>query len=156
MPLFMPFMFVLIYELFKLRPFNNWGLKLILLAYFIIGMYGTVEILYKNYTFGNFPTAYKNLRSHIPQRATGLVPLTFFFNEYEQYAHLLCHENFTYYANRQQDFPVWANKHNVDFILMDYTYRREAFYPEPGTNNLPFYTLTYYDGRFSVYTKKGF
>ena len=151
MPLFMPFMFVIVYELYKLRPFNNWGLKVILMAYFIIGIYGIVEIIYKNYTYGNFPFAYKNLRKHIPRNTTGLVPLTFFFNEYEQYNHLLSHENFTYYANRQQDFPIWANNHHVDFILMDYTYRREAFYPEPGTLTLPFYTLKYFDGRFSVY-----
>ena len=154
MPLFMPFMFVILYELYKLRPFINWGLKIVLLIYFVIGIYGIIEIIYKNYTLGNFPAAYKNLRNYIPKNTTGLVPLTFFFNEYERYNRLLAHENFTYYSNRQEDFPVWANQHHVDFILMDYQYRRESFYPEPGTNNLPYYKLTYYDGRFAVYITK--
>ena len=153
MPLFMPFMLAFLYELYHSKPFTNWALKIVLVAYFIIGIYGTIEIIYKNYMLGNFPKTYQKLRPYIPANSTGLVPLTFFFDEYEQYSRLLCHENFTYYSNHQEDFPIWANKHNVDFILMDYKYRRETFYPEPGTNNLPFYKLKYYDGRFSVYIK---
>ena len=154
LPLFMPFMFILIYELYARQPFTTWGLKLVLVIYFVIGIYGTVEIIYENFVFGNFPIAYKKLRKHIPQHSNGLVPLTFFFNEYEQYAHLVCHENFTYYSNRLSDLPGWANQHKVDFILMDYQYRREPFYPEPGTNQLPFYRLAFFDGRFAVYLKQ--
>ncbi|GAB3033911.1 hypothetical protein [Spirosoma pulveris] len=152
MPLFMPFMLVVLYELYHCEPFMSWGLRIVLAAYFIIGLYGTIEIIYKNYTLGNFPVAYQQLRPYIPENATGLVPLTFFFDEYDQYPHLLCHENFTNYSTQHQDdLPVWANHHKADFILLDYVYRPEAFYPKPGTTTLPFYKLTYYDGRFAVY-----
>ena len=161
MPLFMPFMFIISYELYKVRPFNNWGLKLVLLAYFIIGLFGIVELIYKNYTLGSFPNAYKNLRSHIPKQSTGLVPLTFFFNEYEQHKRLVCHENFAHYSQNftndrtgQKALPFWANQHGIDFILLDYQYRREPYYPDSGSTDLPLYRLTYFDGRFAIYTKK--
>lgn len=151
MPLFMPFMLIILYELYQSQPFTNWALNTVLVAYFIIGIYGTLEIIDKNYTLGNFPAAYQKLRPYIPANSTGLVPLTFFFNEYEHYSRLLCHENFTYYSARQEDFPIWANEHKADFILLDYEYRRESFYPEPGTTNLPHYKLKHFDGRFAVY-----
>ncbi|ADB42021.1 hypothetical protein [Spirosoma linguale] len=151
MPLFMPFMLVIIYELYRSNPFKDWSLRIVLAAYFIIGLYGTIEIIYANYTLGSVPVAYQKLRPYIPGNATGLVPLTFFFDEYEQYPRLLCHENFTYYSTKQEDFPIWANRHKAGFILMDYLYRPEAFYPKPGTKKLPFYKLSYYDGRFAVY-----
>lgn len=154
MPLFMPFMLAILYELYQLRPFTNWGLKLVLALYFIIGIYGTIELIHKNLTLGSFPTAYKNLRGHIPKHTVGLVPLTFFFDEYEQYDRLLSHENFTYHAKQQSDLPIWANQHEVDFILMDYKYRREDFYPDPGTPDLSHYKLTFFDGRFAIYTAK--
>lgn len=158
MPLFMPFMFTIIYELYKVRPFINWQLKLVMAIYFIIGIYGTLEIIYQNTLLGNFPDAYKKLRNHIPAHTTGLVPLTFFFNEYEQYSHLLCHENFTYYKIGNQNpanaLAKWAFEHKSDFILMDYKYRNEYFYPKPGTPILPFYKLTFFDGRFAVYQRQ--
>ncbi|SOD95530.1 hypothetical protein [Spirosoma fluviale] len=152
MPLFMPFMLVILYELYYSNPFMSWGLRSVLAAYFIIGLYGTVEIIYRNYALGSLPVAYQKLRPYIPGNATGLVPLTFFFDEYDQYPRLLCHENFINYSTQQDDLPVWANHHKADFILLDYVYRPEAFYPKPGTTTLPFYKLTYYDGRFAVYS----
>lgn len=153
MPLFMPFMFILIYELYKRQPFINWGLRIVMLAYFIIGIYGTIEIIYKDYVLGSFPTAYKNLRSHIPKSSTGFVPLTFFFDEYEQYDRLLCHENFRDYSDSVNKLPDWAIDHQVNFMVMDYVYRPESFYPEPGTKKLGAYQLSYFDGRFAVYIK---
>lgn len=153
MPLFMPFMFIIIYELYKRQPFMNWGLKIVLLAYFIIGIYGTIEIIYKNYTLGNFPSVYKNLRTYIPKKSIGLVPLTFFFNEYEQYNRLLCHENFHNDSDSVNAIANWANERKVDFLLMDYVYRPEPFYPKPGTKTLGVYQLRYFDGRFAVYVK---
>ena len=95
--------------------------------------------------------AYQRLRPYIPANSTGLVPLTFFFDEYEQYPRLLCHENFTCYSDRPKDFPIWAYQHKADFILIDYQYWPQKYYPEPGTANLPPYKLTFFDGRFAVY-----
>ncbi len=156
-PLFMPFMLVLIYELYKLSNVKSIGFKLIIAVYFVIGLYGTIEIIYANFNKPYLPDAYKQLRTKLPYKKNGLVPLTFFFNEYEQYGHLLSNENYKHHATPTNDpanqMPQWANTNNVDFILMDYEYRPEIFYPKPGKRNLPPYALTYFDGRFAVYQK---
>jgi len=78
LPLFMPFMFVMVFELYTIKPFVNTGLKLVLLAYFIIGIFGTVQIIVKNHKLGFLPDTYARLRNHLPIQATGVVPLTFF------------------------------------------------------------------------------
>jgi hypothetical protein len=156
--LFIPHMLLIIYELYKRRPFANTGLKMVLALYFIIGLYGTIELIYQNNSRDYLPTAYQRLRAHISPQETGLVPLTFFFNEYEQYAHLLGHNNFAYSsthsANPADDLATWANTHKAGFILLDYTYNPESYYPTPGTKRLPFYTLSFFDGRFAIYKRQ--
>ncbi len=149
--LFIPFMLLIIYELYRKKPFTSLGLKFVLILYMVIGLYGTIEIIYTNNSQEYIPVAYKKLRSHLSSTERGLVPLTFFFNEYEQYAYLLCHENFTYFSNRPGDLGPWANDRKVDFILMDYVYRPEPYYPPAGTKQLPFYNLSFFDGRFAIY-----
>nr|MCU0355798.1 hypothetical protein [Cytophagales bacterium] len=155
LPLFMPFMFVFVYELYRLQPFRNRWLTLVTAAYFVIGIYGTVEFIYRNLTEPYLPVAYRNLRPHIQPAKTGFVPITFFFNEYEQFGRLLCSENFGSQAVSSPDptakMADWAYARKVEFILMDYQYRPEYFYPKPGTKTIPHYTLTYFDGRFAVY-----
>jgi hypothetical protein len=155
LPLFMPVMLCLIYELYRLRPFLNLGLKLILGLYFVIGLVGTGQLIQENFSTEYLPISYRNLRPRIPENQTGLVPLTFFFNEYEQYPRLLAHENAKHLAlptnNLSEQMAMWAHRRGVGFILMDYQYRPEEFYPKPGTPTLPFYRLAYFDGRFAVY-----
>ena len=153
--LFMPFMLLIIYELYKRSPFSNSGLKLTLALYFLIGLYGIIEIIYINNSRDYLPTAYKKLRPYISAKESGLVPLTFFFNEYEQYAHLLCYENATYLskqtANPANEIATWAASRDVDFIVMDYVHGPAPYYPPAGTTQLPSYKLTFFDGRFAVY-----
>ena len=157
MPLFMPFMLLLIYELYKLSNVKNVSFKFVMALYFIIGLYGTIEIIYANVNKPYLPDAYKQLRPNLPYKKNGLVPLTFFFNEYERHAHLLSNENYKNHATPTNDpanqMAQWAYVNKTDFILMDYDYRPEYFYPKPGTRNLPPYKLTYFDGRFAVYQK---
>ncbi len=154
--LFMPFMLVLIYELYKAKPFDTIGLRVVLFVYFLIGLFGTFQLINKNLNTEYLPVAYKKLEKSISPTQLGLVPLTFFFNEYEHYPHLLSHENYTYYSkkpdNSSAEMANWAYDHQVGFILMDYTYRPEYFYPAPGTPVLPHYKLSFFDGRFAVYT----
>ncbi|MFD2934944.1 hypothetical protein [Spirosoma flavum] len=158
MPIFMPFMFAMVYELYKVNPFKEISLKLVLAVYFVIGLYGIVEIIYRNFTNPYLPVAYEKLRPYLPAKKSGFVPLTFFFNEYERYGHLLSSENYTYHATPTNDpstqMAQWAHKKKADFILMDYEFRPEYYYPKPGTSSLPFYKLTYFDGRFAVYKLK--
>ena len=95
------------------------------------------------------------MRKHIPANTKGLVPLTFFFNEYDRYSQLLTSENYKHQST-PSDVPTnemaqWANQRKVDFILLEYTFRPEGYYPKPGTDSLPFYKLSHFDGRFAVY-----
>jgi hypothetical protein len=156
MPLFMPFMFCLVYELYRTNPFKNLALKITLATYFIIGIYGTIELIYTNLTTEYLPVSYQKLRKSIPTHKKGFVPLTYFFNEYERQPYLIGHENYKY-KSRPKNSPSahmanWAHQHGAGFILMDYTFGPEDFYPKPGTVTLPFYKLTYFDGRFAIYT----
>ncbi|GAB3898452.1 hypothetical protein GCM10028803_17900 [Larkinella knui] len=153
--LFMPFMFALVYELYRSRPFITVGLKIVLSLYFIIGLYGTIEIIIKNFTTEYLPVSYKNLRKSIPTAKTGLVPLTFFFNEYEQYPFLLGYDTYKHTmkdsVSSSDGMAKWANQNGVGFILMDYKLSKEDWYPRAGTARLPFYQLHFFDGRFAVY-----
>ncbi len=155
LPLFMPVMLCLIYELYRLRPFMNLGLKVVMGLYFVIGLVGTGQLIQENFSTEYLPVSYRNLRPHIPAGKVGLVPLTFLFNEYEQYPRLLAHENAKHLApptnNPSVQMARWAHRRGVGFVLMDYQYRPEGFYPKPGTAHIPFYKLTYFDGRFAVY-----
>ncbi|WP_159467697.1 hypothetical protein [Dyadobacter sp. 3J3] len=155
--LFLPFMLVLTYELYRLKPFQTKALKVILGIYFIIGIYGAVQIIYLNLTLEYLPISYQRLQKNIPDHKRGFVPLTFFFNEIERYPHLLSHENFKIQAimSKSESSPnnmdKWAYANKADFILMDYKYRPEKFYPKAGTRMLPHYHLTFFDGRFAIY-----
>jgi hypothetical protein len=139
-----------------LKPFKNWALAGVLATYFIIGIYGTIEIIHENFSTDYLPVSYQKLREHIPADKKGLVPLTYFFNEYERHPTLLSHENYKYQStptnNPSTHMANWAHQRGAGFILMDYQFRSEDFYPKPGTVALPFYKLTYFDGRFAIYT----
>ncbi|QMW01948.1 hypothetical protein [Spirosoma foliorum] len=155
MPIFMPFMFVFIYELYKSNSFKDVGFQFVLAVYFSIGLYGIIEIIYKNFSQEYLPVAYEKLRPYLPSKKSGLVPLTFFFNEYDRYSHLLSSENYVHNSTTTNDpsaqMAGWAHQHKADFILMDYQFRPEYFYPEPGKPSLPYYKLTYFDKRFAIY-----
>jgi hypothetical protein len=46
-----------------------------------------------------------------------------------------------------------ANRNGIEFILMDHQFRAEPFYPKAGTKNIPFYKLTFFNGRFAIYQR---
>jgi hypothetical protein len=155
--LFIPFMLALVYELYKLKPFSNPGLKLVLAIYLVIGIVGMGQIVRKNLTMVYLPESYKELRSKLDAKGAGFVPLTFFFNEYEKYPRLLTHENYKLQSKKKGmtagKMASWAYKNGVSFILMDYRFRPEPFYPKAGTKKIPFYKLTFFNGRFAVYKR---
>ncbi|OIN59386.1 hypothetical protein [Arsenicibacter rosenii] len=155
--LFMPFMFILLYELYRLNPFRNRGLYVVLAAYFIIGLYGIVEIIYKNFSKPYLPEAYASLRTQIPAHAHGLVPLTFFFNDYARYDKLIAYESFLFQFNEsernKERLAAWAKAENLRFMLVDYKYDRADFVPDEKTTKLGDFRRTYTDGRFAVYRR---
>ncbi len=157
MVLFIPFMIVILYELYVLNPFVTRALKTLMAAYLVIGVFGMGQLIRKNLEFSDLPERYESLRKHIPEDGTGLVPLTFFFNEYEEYDQLFSHENYKLSYNKQnlsaKQMASWGKARDVDFIIYDYEFLKENFYPEPGTRHLPPYQLTFYDGRFAIYER---
>ncbi|CAG5073307.1 hypothetical protein DYBT9623_04773 [Dyadobacter sp. CECT 9623] len=157
MLIFIPFMLVLVYELYKLRPFRNLPFRLVIATYFIIGAFGMCQIIYANLTMEYLPVSYEKLRNRIDDNDTGFVPLTFFFDEYEAYPRLLTHENYELQSGKRnmttKHMANWARKNNVGFILMDYAFRPESYYPKAGTKSIPFYKLTYFNGRFAIYER---
>lgn len=158
MILFIPFMLALVYELYRLQPFTNHVLRFVLGVYLVIGTFGMCQIIYANFTIGSLPVAYEKLRNHIPDDKTGFVPLTFFFDEYEEYSRLLTHENYMLHFNKKGlttlNMAKWAHQKGAGFIVMDYKFKPEKYYPKAGTKLIPYYKLSFYDGRFSVYIKK--
>ncbi|NIJ55253.1 hypothetical protein [Dyadobacter arcticus] len=154
---FMPFMIVLIYELYKIRPFENLALKVILAAYLVVGAFGMIQIIQRNFTMEYLPFSYKRLRPEIDNKQTGFVPLTFFFNEYEEYPRLLTHENYKLQSKKKgmttAKMANWAHNNGADFIVMDYKFRPEPYYPKAGVKTIPFYKLAFFDGRFAIYKR---
>ncbi len=155
--LFMPLMFVLVYELYRLKPFRNRGLYTVLAAYFIIGLYGIVEIIYKNNAKPYLPAAYSSLRPQLPANANGLVPLTFFFNDYARYGKLLAYESFRFQFKESEysteRLAAWAKAENLRFILVDYQSETAGYIPTATTTQLGDFRRTYTDGRFAVYKR---
>lgn len=157
--LFIPFMLLFVYELYRLRPLWDRPVKVALAAYLVIGLYGTVEIIYKNITQPYLPHAYAELRSRLPNHATGLVPLTFFFNEYDEHPYLVSYDSYHFQYKPAQYTPAhlaqWAERSDLDFMVMDYRTGQEPYYPKPGTKTLEAFRLTFFNGRFAVYQRKG-
>lgn len=155
--LFMPLMFVLLYELYLINPFRNRGLYIVLAAYFIIGFYGIIEIIYKNFSKPYLPDAYASLRTQLPAGSSGLVPLTFFFNDYERYGKLIAYESFLFQFNESErntkHLAAWAKAQNLRFMLVDYKNDRADYVPDENTTQFGDFRRTYTDGRFGVYKR---
>ncbi|WP_031529782.1 hypothetical protein [Dyadobacter crusticola] len=155
--IFMPFILVLVYELYKIRPFSTMSLKGIMLAYFLISVFGMGQIIYRNFTMEYLPLSYEKLRPHIEDQHVGFVPLTFFFDEYEEYPRLLTHENYKLQSKKRGmttlKMATWAYRNGANFIVMDYKFRPESYYPKAGTRIIPFYKLTFFNGRFAIYKR---
>lgn len=155
--LFLPFILVLIAELYALRPLASTPFKVVLGIYFIIGLYGTIAIIYKNLSHEYVPDLYEKIGNRLPQDKVGVVPLTFFFNEYDDYPRLLTHENYKLFAKKKnmsaRKFSEWSKNRGAQFIVMDYFFNRETFYPKPGTKRIPYFKLVFFNGRFAIYRR---
>ncbi|SKC13885.1 hypothetical protein [Dyadobacter psychrophilus] len=153
--LFIPFMLVLTYELYRLKPFTHRYFKWLLALYFVIGIFGSVQLIQKNITLGYLPKTYQSLEKILPRDKVGVVPLTFFFNEYDNFETLRTHENYKLYCHKvnmtPDGFGRWAKASNAGFILMDYQFNPEKFFPPISASNIENYHRTYFDGRFAVY-----
>uniref|UniRef100_UPI003F71503E hypothetical protein n=1 Tax=Dyadobacter sp. TaxID=1914288 RepID=UPI003F71503E len=73
------------------------------------------------------------------------------------YSRLLTHENYELQSGKKNmntlTMTHWAYRNKVGFILMDYKFRPESYYPKAGTKSIPFYKLTFFNGRFAIYKR---
>ena len=153
-------MIILILELIYLKSTSGTPmyLKISFLFYLMVGVVGNLQTIDRNLS-GHLPNDYAALRKKIPDRAVGLVPLTFFFNEYKFYPKLLCHTNFALQMRQKQmesqvdsvTFFQWAYTHKAQFILLDYLNEAPHYYPQKGKTSLHNYRLHFFDGRFALY-----
>ena len=157
--LFIPFMLVLAYEMYRLNPVTHPAFKWILALYFVIGIYGSGQLIHKNRQLGYLPDTYRQLSQKLPKTATGLVPLTFFYNDYVQFTRLLTHENYKLYCHKENmsatGLANWAKMNAAQFIVVDYKFNAEPFFPSQTVTRLPHYERRYYDGRFAVFFMNG-
>ncbi|QRR01471.1 hypothetical protein [Dyadobacter sandarakinus] len=113
--LFIPLMLVSIYELYILSPITP-NFKWMLALYFTIGIYGSGQLVYKNWKLGYLPNTYHEISKQLPKSSLGVVPLTFFYNDYNQFTRLLAHENYKLYCHKQNmssdGFAKWAKANN--------------------------------------------
>lgn len=154
--LFAPFMLALCYELYRQRPFWNTGLKVVLGIYAIIGLYGTIEIIYKNISQPYLPTVHAGLRLHIPTNTKGLVPLTFFFNDYDRYDRLITYDSYLFQHQPNAGTPTqlaqWAAQQKIGFLVVDSKTNHADYIPSPDSLTVGPYQRTYTNGRFAVFT----
>ncbi len=159
--LFIPLFFVLIIELYaKTTALKTPLPKLIYctaLVYLCVGIVGNLQIITQNNT-NYLPNRYALLKPIISTQKVGLVPLTFFFNEYTHYDRLLCQTNFELqmrYKNvkkpTQNMFFEWAKQNKVDFVVLDYLNNNADYYPIKDTPNLKSYNIIYSSNQFAVY-----
>ena len=89
--------------------------------------------------------------------SSGLVPLTFFFNDYERYGKLIAYESFLFQFNESERnterLAAWAKAQNLRFMLVDYKNDRADYVPDENTTQLGDFRRTYTDGRFGVYKR---
>ncbi|AEI48629.1 hypothetical protein [Runella slithyformis] len=93
--LFIPFMILLILETVYKKPEKSIPayLKMVFFLYVLVGVAGNAMVIHSNRR-EYLPNTYAELRKNIPAHTAGVVPLTFFFNEYKHYPTLLCYTNF--------------------------------------------------------------
>jgi hypothetical protein len=162
--LFIPLFFVLIVELFtavtaKKTKFSP-PVYFASVLYLCVGIVGNLQIIIKNNT-NYLPTQMANISAKIVSKKVGLVPLTFFFNEYTHYDKLLCQTNFELQMKYKKEktltqnmFFDWANQNKVDFVVLDYFNNNADYYPNPKMRQVGSFQRVYSDGQFAIYRLK--
>jgi hypothetical protein len=160
--LFVPTMLVFVVELY-IKSGNQkltTPLKIVVVLYLIIGVVGSGQIIIKN-TKAYLPAQYATLSTKIAKNQSGIVPLTFFFNEYSTQQKLLCLTNFELQMAQQKRTNLrsamlfdWAATNQADFVLLDYLNDSANYYPQLGTPQIGLYHLLFSDKQFAIYIQK--
>ncbi len=158
--LFLPYMILVVIELIDLIDKEAIVNKVILFTFFfytVICLFGQIQLLNENHQEQYLPEKYAKICKTIPPKSNGIVPLTFFFNEYEKYGNLYCLENYwpvNVYGESHSldDLGKFALKNKADFILINkknMTRKVEL----NAQSKIPQYKLTYFDNTVYLYTK---
>ncbi len=162
--LFIPLSFVLIIEFYTIAVAKTKFSKLIYFTavlYLCVGVVGNLQIVAQNNT-NYLPAQFAKLRPILSTQRVGLVPLTFFFDQYPHYDRLLCQTNFELQMKYKKEkiltpniFFDWASRNNVDFVVLDYLNNNAEYYPTRQTLQIGNYRRVYLDGQFGVYLVEG-
>ncbi len=160
--LFIPTMILIIIELFNSVEYSFTKSKMIwysLALYVVIGVFGIFQLIHKIATNPYLPDQYKEISKYIPKKTNGLVPITFFFNEYKNYKNLRCYDDFylQMWQLKQENSDVkmlqkWLMKKQISFLLFDYKNEFSNAFPKYGSL-IDGYTLKYVDAdkQFVIY-----
>jgi hypothetical protein len=158
--LFLPYMMLVVIELIHLIDKEAIVNKVILFTFFfytVICLFGQIQLLNENHKEEYLPEKYARICKSIPPGSNGIVPLTFFFNEYEKYSKLYCLENFwpvNVYGESHSldDLGKFALKNKADFILIN----KNNMTRKVDLNvhsKIPQYKLTYFDNTLYLFIK---
>ena len=155
--LFIPFVLCLIFELYLLKPINNSVFKILLAVIVSFGIYGSVVWIPRNFGSEYLPLSYDKIKTRLPDNKKGVVPITFFFNHYNEFPELLASTNYQIQKEKwatTQKYEDWAFVNGADFILVDHKYDSETYFPRPGDKQIGHFNLHFFDGRFAIYERK--
>jgi hypothetical protein len=161
--LFFPFMLLLIIELLGFQLADEKVSKLLLstlFIYVIVGLVGIFQVLYKIYTSDYLPDKYAMICKDLSKNSIGLVPLEFYFNQYENHQQLYCLENnwpIDVYGKDMstiKELGEIAYAKNIDFILINKEVLRKPS-DISANSNLPHYKIAYSDVRILYFVKTG-
>ena len=156
--LFIPTIFAIILDLYSNSPRKSFGkaVYIMVFLYLCVGIIGNSQIIYKNAVSHDLPQQYADLSKKITEKKVGIVPITFFFNEYPKYQRLLCQTNFELQSIKEKNLTIsqfvkWANQNNASFIILDYKNGYSNYYPVKGAVKIGDYKIIYSDNQFVVY-----
>lgn len=159
--LFFPFMLILIIELLTLEFKKDKISKLVvgtMFIYSIVGFVGAIQVLYKIHSSEYLPTKYAAICKDLPKNSVGLVPLEFYFNQYENHQQLYCLENNwpidVYGKDMSTVSELGENAYakKIDFILINKSVLRKASNIS-AKSNVPHYRIAYSNGNI-LYFKR--
>jgi hypothetical protein len=158
--LFLPLLIVLILELLNFMKsdflLNKWTV-FVFFFFTFIGVFGQIQLLNKIHSRPYLPEKYAEISNKIGNKSCGIVPLNFFFNDYDKFGQLYCIENFWPMnvhreAHTLEELGKFAVDRNVNFILIDkHSLNKPAYIDQKSI--IPSFQLTYSDGNIFLFNR---
>ena len=161
--MFVPFLILMIIELLHFIDKEMILKKVILFTFFfytVICVFGQIQLLNEIHSRDYLPEKYARICKSIPAKSAGIVPLNFFFNDYEKYSQLYCLENYwpvNVYGESHSliELGKFAKSKNAEFILIDKNSMTRKVDINP-QSTIPHYNLSYFDKEVFLFIKQKF